>query len=77
MKYGIIFWLTDRYSEKVLSLQQTKTKNKNKEKVIRLIFWIKGHASCRKSFKAHKILTMASIYILKILCFIKIKSYEY
>jgi len=32
---------------------------------------IKGCASCRKSFKAHKILTMASIYILEVLHFIK------
>ena len=57
MKYGIIFWLTDSYSKKIFCL---------KKKVIHFIYGIKGHASCKNSFKAHKILTMASIYILEV-----------
>ena len=62
MKYGIILWLTDSYSTKDFGLQR---------KVICLIFMIKGSASCRNSFKAYKILTIASIYILEVLSFIK------
>ena len=36
-----------------------------------MIFGIKGRASCRNSFKPHTILTMASIYISEVLCFIE------
>jgi hypothetical protein len=62
MKYGIIFWLADSYSKKVVGLQKM---------VIYLIFGIKGCASSRNSFMAHKILTMVSIYIIEVLCVIK------
>jgi len=61
MKYGIIFWLTDRYSKNVVFIR----------KLIRLIFRIKGRASCRNSFKAHEVLTVASTYVLELRCFIK------
>jgi hypothetical protein len=53
----------DSHNKKVFCLQ--------KKKIIHLIFGIKGHASCKNSFKAHQILTKASIYILKVLCFMK------
>ena len=36
-----------------------------------LIFRIKGRVSYRNSFKAHKIVTVVSIYILRVLCFKK------
>jgi hypothetical protein len=36
------------------------------KKVISLIFGIKGCAACRNSFKAHNILTMASIYVTEV-----------
>jgi len=62
MKYSIIFWFTDSYSKKVFCLQR---------KVIHFIFGVKGHASYRNSFKAHKIVTVVSIYILGVLCFIE------
>jgi hypothetical protein len=54
-KYGIIFWLTDSYIKNDFCLQK---------QVLRWIFGIKGCASFRNGFKAHMILTMASIYIL-------------
>ena len=63
MKYSITFWFRDSYSKKFFVLK--------KKKVVYLIFGVKGHASCRNNFKAHKIVTVASIYILGVLCFIK------
>jgi hypothetical protein len=66
--YAITFWLTDSYNKKVVCLQK---------KEIGWIFRIEGHTSCRNSFKACKILTVASIYILEELCFYKRVSHEY
>jgi hypothetical protein len=43
---------------------------------IYLIFGNKGRASCRNSFKAQKILMMASIYILEVMFYEKV-SVEY
>jgi hypothetical protein len=60
LKCGIIFWVTDSYSKKVACFQK---------KVIWLISRIKGRASCGICCKARKILTMASIYILELICF--------
>jgi hypothetical protein len=62
MKYGIIFWGRDRDSVKVFRMQK---------KVIQLIFGIMSCESCRHIFMDYKILTMASLYILEVLCFIK------
>jgi hypothetical protein len=45
--------------------------------MICLIFGMKGHASRSNTFKEHKILIMASIYILEELSFYKRVSYEY
>jgi len=36
-----------------------------------LIFGVKGQASYKNSFKANKTVTVASIYILGVLCFVK------
>jgi predicted transporter len=58
MEYSIIFWLIDTV-KKFFGF---------KNKVLHLIFGIKVGASCRNGFKTHKILTMASIYILEVLC---------
>jgi len=38
---------------------------------------IKGRAACSNSFKARKILTMASIYVVEELFFYKRVSHEY
>jgi predicted enzyme involved in methoxymalonyl-ACP biosynthesis len=39
--------------------------------VIRLITGLKKFESCRQTFKDNRILTMTSLYILEVLCFIK------
>jgi len=39
--------------------------------VIRLITGIKKYESCRQKFKENRILTVTSVYVLQILCFIK------
>jgi len=62
MKYGIILWLTDGCVKKFFVFEK---------KVICLIFMIKRMSILQEEFKAHKILTMASIYILEVLYFIK------
>jgi len=59
--YGIIFWLTDSYSEIVVCLQK---------KVMGWIFRIEERASCNSSFNARKILTVASIYIFRRIMFL-------
>jgi len=41
------------------------------EKVIRRITGIKKHESCRQKFKENRFLTMTSMYVLEVLCFIK------
>jgi hypothetical protein len=61
MKYGIALWGTDCDSVKVFCVQK---------KVIRLIAGVKKFESCIQSFKDFKILTMLSLYILEVLCFI-------
>jgi hypothetical protein len=61
MKYDIVFWGTDCDSVKVFRMQK---------EVIRLIAGIKKYESCRQIFKDYKILTMPSLYILEVLCFI-------
>ena len=42
-----------------------------KKKVIRLITGIKKYESCRQISKENRILTVTSMYILEVLCFIK------
>jgi len=41
------------------------------KKVIRLIMGIKRYESCKQKFKENRILTVASMYVLEVLCFIK------
>jgi len=41
------------------------------KKVIRLITGIKKYESCRQKFKENRILTVTSMYILEVFCFIK------
>jgi len=62
-----MFWLTDSYGKKVVCLQKM---------LICLIFGIKENASCSNCFKAYKISTMDSIYIVEELCFYKRLSHE-
>jgi len=62
MKYGIIFWGRDWDSVKVFHVQR---------RVIRLISGVKTRDPCRHIFMEYRILTVASLHILELLCFIK------
>jgi len=61
LRYGIIFWGCDGKSKGLFRLQK---------KVIRLITDTHKRESCRPIFMKFKILTLASLYIFEMLCFI-------
>jgi hypothetical protein len=66
LKYGIIFWCGISESISIFKLQK---------RVIRIISGASINSSCRQIFKDYNILTVASLYILQVICFIKsIKS---
>ena len=44
---------------------------RQKKKVIRLITGINKYESCRQKFKENRIVTVTSIYVLEVLCYIK------
>jgi len=60
--YGIIIWGGTKESIKAFRIQK---------KVIRLITGIKKYESSRQNFKENGILTVTSMYVLEVLCFIK------
>ena len=62
LRYGIILWGGTKESIKAL---------RTKKNVIRLITGIKKYEYCRQKFKENRILTVTSMYILEVLCFIK------
>jgi len=62
LRYGIIFWGVSKESIKILRIQK---------KVIRLITGLKKRESCKQKFKENRILTVTSLYVLEVLCFIK------
>jgi hypothetical protein len=62
LRYGIIFWGGSKESIKILHIQK---------KVIRLITGLKKCDSCKQKFKESRILTVTSLYVLEVLCFIK------
>jgi len=62
LRYGIILCGGAKESVKALRIQK---------KVIRLITGLKRLESCRQKFKDNRILTVTSMYILEVLCFIK------
>ena len=62
LRYGIIFWGGSKESIKILHIQK---------KVIRLITGLKKRESCKQKFKENRILTVTSLYVLEVLCFIK------
>gem|GEM_PF-5507713 len=62
LRYGIILWGGTKESIKALHIQK---------KVIRLITVVKKYESCREKFKENRILTVTSMYVLEVLCFIK------
>ena len=62
LRYGIIFWGGESKSIQIFQLQK---------KVIRLITGTHKRTSCRPIFRKFKILTLTSLYILEVLCFLK------
>jgi hypothetical protein len=58
---GIIFWGNSSYAIKVFYLQK---------RMIRIIAGIGNRTSCKQSFIALKILTLPSLYIYSLLCFV-------
>jgi hypothetical protein len=62
IKYGTIFWRRDRDSAKVFHI---------KNKVIHLISGVNTCDSCRHTIMEFSILSVALLYILWVLCFIK------
>jgi hypothetical protein len=61
LNYGIIFWGTSSYSQKIFILQK---------RAVRIITGHRGRTSCRNLFKELKILRMKSQYIFSILLFV-------
>ena len=62
LRYGIIFWGREGKTVQIFRLQK---------KVIRLIAGAKKCESCKPLFRELQILTLASMYILEVLCFTK------
>lgn len=60
--YGIIFWGSSCFAERVFKLQK---------KAIRNIAGVSRITSCRNLFKKYQILTLVSLYILETVCFVK------
>jgi hypothetical protein len=63
LRYGIIFW--GGTGKRIIVLLMPK------KKVIRLITGVNELESCRQKFKDMKILMVALLYVLEVLCFIK------
>ncbi|PNF17023.1 hypothetical protein B7P43_G02754 [Cryptotermes secundus] len=62
LKYGIIFWGgVKKDSETLFKLQK---------KCLRVVKGVRNRVSCRNLFREFKILTVTSLYIFEILCFI-------
>ena len=62
LRYGIIFWGREGKTVQIFRIQK---------KVIRLIVGAKKCESCKPLFRELQILTLASMYILEVLCFTK------
>ena len=62
LRYGIMFWGGEGKSVNINRLQKN---------VIRLITGVHKRESCRYIFRKLQILTLASLHILEVLCFIK------
>jgi hypothetical protein len=61
IRYGIIFWGNSSYALNVFYLQK---------RMIRIIAGIENSTSFKQSFIALKILTLSSLYIYSLLCFV-------
>jgi hypothetical protein len=68
MSYGIMFWGNSQQSKKIFTLQK---------RAIRLIQRLKKTTSCRGYFKKLGVLTFPSLYLFKLLIFIKTNSWQF
>jgi hypothetical protein len=62
LRYGIILWGAVNGSKKAFIIQK---------KMLQTIKGVNNRVSCRQIFKDCKILTLTSLYILKVLCYLK------
>jgi hypothetical protein len=62
LRYGIILWGGDNESKTIFKLQK---------KALQIISGVSNRTSCRQIFKEYNILTLPSLYILEVICFIK------
>jgi hypothetical protein len=64
LRFGILFWggLGGIMSTKLFRLQK---------RVIRFMVWVNSRTLCKQLFKDNNILTLASLYILEVICYIK------
>ena len=62
MRYGIVLWGRSRECMKILNIQK---------KVIRMMTGLKKNESCKRKFKELGILTVTSLYVLEVLCYMK------
>jgi hypothetical protein len=63
LRYGVIFWGGGTESENIFKLQKW---------VIRIISGVGRHTSCRQLFRDLGILPIAYLYMLEILCYVKV-----
>jgi hypothetical protein len=62
LRYGIILWGGASESNNTFKLQK---------KALRIISGVRYHMLCRQIFKDYSILTLSSLYISEVICFIK------
>lgn len=65
VKYGIMFWGASSHFERVFKIQK---------KAVRIMTGATKYSSCRNLFRELKILTLACIYILEIVCYVKLNE---
>jgi hypothetical protein len=61
LRYGIILFGGDKESKNIFKLQK---------RVLPIISGVSNRTSCRQIFKDYNVLTLPSLYILKVVCFI-------
>jgi hypothetical protein len=74
-----LFSVTNEIWNYILGRNRGKYKgtvHSKKKKVIRLITGVNKHEPCQQKFKKNRILMVASLYVLEVLCFIKKVSGE-
>jgi hypothetical protein len=61
VSYGLIFWGGEGESNKVLKIQK---------RILCLMRGVSSRTSCRPTFRELRILTVTSLYVFEILCFL-------